>query len=100
MRSVMQKNKLILVLFTSVLTISIFLASISSTVFAAKPWNCTASCNVQAIEGKAPATFPERVTGIGTGSTETAACELAKKDATQKAVAGTYPRHCQCKCGQ
>jgi hypothetical protein len=96
----MQKNKLILVLFTSVLTVSIVLASVSSTVFAAKPWNCTASCNVQAIEGKAPATFSERVTGVGTSSTETEACALAKKDATQKAVAGTYPRHCQCSCSQ
>ncbi len=61
-------------------------------------WQCTASCNVQAIPGRAPTSFPERVTGTGTGSSEDAACREAKRSATQSAPGGTYARHCQCSC--
>jgi len=61
-------------------------------------WTCAAQCNVQAIPGKAPATFPERVFGRGDGPSEMVACENAKRAATQSAPAGTYPRHCRCEC--
>jgi hypothetical protein len=96
----MKINKLVITLFTSVIVIMIVIASFSTTVLAGKPWQCTASCNVQAIEGKAPKTFPERVTGFGSNNSQDEACTIAKRDATQKAVAGTYARHCQCDCKQ
>ena len=76
------------------------LLSVSCQTFAAKKWSCDASCNVQAIEGKAPSTFPDRVTGTAIGKTEAAACTSAKRVATQSAPKGTYARHCQCKCGK
>jgi hypothetical protein len=65
---------------------------------AARKWACQAQCNVQAIPGKAPATFPERVYGEGAGASESEACENAKHAATQSAPSGTYPRHCKCDC--
>jgi hypothetical protein len=77
---------------------AVILLGTQFSVIAAKPWNCTASCNVQAIEGKAPASFPERVTGNASNSNQETACTEAKRLATQSAPAGTYARHCQCKC--
>ncbi len=77
-----------------------FLLTISCQTFAAKKWSCDASCNVQAIEGKAPSTFPDRVTGSATGKTEPEACKNAKRVATQSAPQGTYARHCQCSCSK
>lgn len=61
-------------------------------------WSCTATCNIQQIPGQAPDNCPERVTGTGTGPTETEACLNAKRSATQSAPPGTYARHCQCAC--
>jgi len=63
-------------------------------------WQCSASCNVQPIPGRAPPTFPDRVSGTGSGSSEDDACREAKRDATQSAPPGTYPRHCQCRCNK
>jgi hypothetical protein len=61
-------------------------------------WQCTASCNLQGIGGVNPP-YP-RVTGRGSGSTETLACANAKQAATQSAPRGTYGRHCQCDCSK
>ena len=63
-------------------------------------WTCAAQCNVTAIPDKAPASFPERVYGAGSGSSEAQACDDAKRDATQKSPKGTYPRHCKCDCSK
>lgn len=63
-------------------------------------WVCVATCNVQAIPGQAPASFPERVTGTGIGPTQQAACLDAQKDAKPNCPRGTYPRHCQCSCSK
>ncbi len=71
-----------------------------SAMCMARQWTCEASCNVQAIPGQAPPTFPARVTGTGTGSNEGDACREAKRSATQSAPAGTYTRHCQCFCSK
>jgi len=59
-------------------------------------WSCSASCNLQGI-GRNNPPF-DRVFGWGTGGSEGEACVSAKRDATQKAPPGTYPRHCQCDC--
>lgn len=75
------------------------LTRITDQIRAAR-WTCTAQCNVQAIPGKSLPTFPERVFGTGSGTSEAAACENAKRSATQSAPAGTYPRHCKCTCGK
>ena len=59
-------------------------------------WQCTASCNVQPIGNNwCPIA---RVFGQGSGPSEEAACRAAKRNATQSAPAGTYARHCQCRC--
>jgi RHS repeat-associated protein len=59
-------------------------------------WLCTASCPLQGIGDTNPPF--ERVTGVGWGNSETAACLNAKRAATQSAPRGTYPRHCDCDC--
>ncbi|EGV38459.1 hypothetical protein [Neisseria weaveri] len=69
---------------------------LTAPVFA-KTLTYTAQCNIQVIDPKKAPNPPARVTGTGTGKTADAACAAAKKDATQKAPAGTYARHCQCK---
>ncbi|MFC2541006.1 hypothetical protein, partial [Neisseria sicca] len=56
----------------------------------AKTFTYTVQCNIQVIDPKKAPNPPARITGTGTG----AACTAAKKDATQKAPAGTYARHC------
>jgi hypothetical protein len=62
----------------------------------AKPWNCSASCNVEGTEPQCTG----RVTGSASAKSENDACREAKRDATQKAPAGCYARHCQCDCSQ
>ncbi|MFZ1886960.1 MAG: hypothetical protein WAU33_02935 [Candidatus Binataceae bacterium] len=61
-------------------------------------WTCTASCNLQGIGGTSPPF--SRTTGVGSGSSEAAACLSAKRQATQSAPPGTYPRHCKCACSK
>lgn len=63
----------------------------------ARPWNCTASCNV---EGTEPHCQNKRVTGSGRGSSQNEACLAAKSDANTKVPDGCYKRHCQCDCSQ
>ncbi len=62
----------------------------------AKPWKCSASCNVEGTEPQCTG----RVTGGASGSSQESACRAAKRDATQKAARGCYARHCQCDCTQ
>jgi RHS repeat-associated protein len=61
-----------------------------------KKWTCIATCNIQNYSNVPNA--PDRVTGGGSGSSEEEACLNAKRNATQQAPLGTYPRHCQCEC--
>jgi RHS repeat-associated protein len=61
-------------------------------------WSCTATCNIQNFSNVPNA--PERVTGFGVGPSEEAACENAKRNATQQAPRGTYARHCKCICSK
>jgi len=61
-------------------------------------WTCTATCTLQGIGGNAPPV--SYVTGQGSGNSENEACVKAKRDATQKAPRGTYPRHCKCECAK
>ncbi len=72
----------------------------TSSPEAAKKWKCMASCNVQPIPNRAPASYPDRVTGEASASDQQTACSEAKRVATQSAPAGTYARHCQCTCSQ
>lgn len=76
---------------------SVILALCFSNTTLAKLYTYTAQCNIQVIDAKKAPNPPARVFGKGTGKTEDAACKAAKNDATQKAPAGTYARHCQCK---
>jgi hypothetical protein len=63
-----------------------------------RTWTCSASCNIQVINPRIAPNPPDRVTGIASGSSESEACEAAKRMATQSAPIGTYARHCQCDC--
>ncbi|XQD08715.1 hypothetical protein ACM720_02665 [Neisseria sp. LNP16475] len=78
-------------------TLWVMLGSLLAFPVFAKAFTYTAQCNIQVIDPKKAPNPPARVTGAGTGKTADAACTAAKKDATQKAPAGTYARHCQCK---
>lgn len=61
---------------------------------AAGRWSCKASCNV---EGTADHCQNKRVTGSSSRQpNEATACREAKRDATQKAPADCYARHCRC----
>lgn len=62
----------------------------------ARPWRCTASCNVEGTEPQCTG----RVNGEGTGPNQNAACRAAKKDANNNVPRGCYKRHCQCDCSQ
>lgn len=75
------------------------LAGVGIYLASRRGWTCSASCNVQEIVG-APRMLPcpPRVTGSGSGPDQVTACLNAKRDATQKAPPGCYPRHCQCSC--
>lgn len=75
----------------------VMLGFLLATPVFAKTFTYTAQCNIQVIDPKKAPNPPARVTGKGTGKTADSACTAAKKDATQKAPAGTYARHCQCK---
>ena len=57
-------------------------------------WSCIASCNIQNY-GNIPCA-PLRVQAQGSGPSQTAACEDAKRNAVLMAPPGTYARHCQC----
>ncbi len=56
-------------------------------------WTCQAQCNVVNFSNVPNA--PARVTGSGTGSTESDACQTAKTNAVHEAPTGTYARHCK-----
>ncbi|QTF92393.1 MAG: DUF4157 domain-containing protein [Halomonas sp. BM-2019] len=63
----------------------------------ARPWHCTASCNV---EGTEPQCQNKRATGRGSGPNQNEACKAAKRDANNSVPSGCYKRHCQCDCSQ
>jgi RHS repeat-associated protein len=65
---------------------------------AGRGWTCTATCNIQNF-GNVP-WAPDRVSGVGSGPSEDAACRAAKAAAVASAPLGTYARHCQCACGR
>jgi RHS repeat-associated protein len=63
-----------------------------------KKWSCTAKCQAVPIP---PNTAPaEWVEGVGSGSSESDACNAAKKAANQNVRRGFYKRHCDCTCSQ
>ena len=57
-------------------------------------WTCVASCNIENF-GNVPCA-PLRVQATGSGHSQSAACEDAKRNAVHLAPPGTYARHCQC----
>ena len=57
-------------------------------------WTCVASCNIENF-GNVPCA-PLRVQAMGSGPSQSAACEDAKRNAVHLAPPGTYARHCQC----
>lgn len=73
-------------------------ADSGGSVVVLRPWDCTATCNVQQVDPDA--TCPERVQGTGRGPTEDAGCKAAKKHANTQVPAGCYKRHCKCNCSK
>ena len=66
---------------------------------ASRKWTCEAVGNLQVI-GRTTLS-KTRVFGTGQGTSEEEACREAKRDAVQKAPAGSYARHLKCrKCSQ
>lgn len=59
-------------------------------------WTCTAQCNTEVFKPQPGVIYPPRLTGIGYGHSEDAACTAAKAAATGSAPPGSYGRHCKC----
>ncbi len=63
---------------------------------AARPWNCTAKCNVRQFDRAL--SCPDRAYGSASGPSEYLACQAAMSSASASTPRGCYSRHCQCSC--